>query len=295
MDITQLRYFIAVCDNQSFSKASEVCFVSQSAISQQILSLEKELGVLLLVREPRKVTPTSSGRYLYEKGKLLIKEVDLLKDQTKWIASEDRRQLKIGYLHSYAGNQLYQAVHHFTKLHPEIAVQLVSGTHNELVDLNYQNEIDIMFSEQRKAFSNTYHNFHLGTNYVYIEMSANHPLVQKEKVTVSDLSSSLCLVIANEKAFIPETKHLSLYFGLDSEFKLVHSYEEARNYLLANKDAFLLVEKNEVEEARESVLCSFPLYEDEGEIATRDYYAFWPKKRENELLQEFAEVLKSYF
>ena len=47
----QMKYFMTVIDCNSFTEAAEQCFISQSAISQQIKSLEKELGVELLVRE----------------------------------------------------------------------------------------------------------------------------------------------------------------------------------------------------------------------------------------------------
>ena len=59
MLLRQIKYFVTVVDTGSFTEAAEECFISQSAISQQILSLEKELGVQLLVRSTRR----SSCRY----------------------------------------------------------------------------------------------------------------------------------------------------------------------------------------------------------------------------------------
>jgi DNA-binding transcriptional LysR family regulator len=52
--IKQIKYFQAVVRCQSFTEAAEECFISQSAISQQIQALERELGVELLKREKRK-------------------------------------------------------------------------------------------------------------------------------------------------------------------------------------------------------------------------------------------------
>ena len=58
MLLRQIKYFVTVVDTGSFTEAAEECFISQSVISQQILSLEKELGVQLLVRSTRRFTLT---------------------------------------------------------------------------------------------------------------------------------------------------------------------------------------------------------------------------------------------
>ena len=61
MLLRQMRYFAAVVDCGSFTEAAEQCYISQSAISQQIQSLEKELGIELLHRENRRFTVTPTG------------------------------------------------------------------------------------------------------------------------------------------------------------------------------------------------------------------------------------------
>ena len=53
MLLRQIQYFISVVENDSFTEAAEECFISQSAISQQIKVLETELGVQLLTRQNR--------------------------------------------------------------------------------------------------------------------------------------------------------------------------------------------------------------------------------------------------
>ncbi len=72
MEIRQLRYFIAVADTLSFSRASEVLYLSQSALSRQISDLEKELGLPLFVRSTRQVELTEAGTALVPAAKDLI-------------------------------------------------------------------------------------------------------------------------------------------------------------------------------------------------------------------------------
>lgn len=58
MLLKQMKYFVSIVENNSFTEAAEKCFVSQSAISQQIKSLEMELGVELILRGNRSFTLT---------------------------------------------------------------------------------------------------------------------------------------------------------------------------------------------------------------------------------------------
>ena len=63
--LRRIKYFQAVVRCHSFTEAAAECFVSQSAISQQVRSLEKELGVSLLSRENRHFSLTPAGEYFY--------------------------------------------------------------------------------------------------------------------------------------------------------------------------------------------------------------------------------------
>ena len=69
--LKQLRYFQAVVENKSFSKAAEECFISQSAISQQVQALERDIGVRLLERKGRSFSVTPAGEHLYRKSRPL--------------------------------------------------------------------------------------------------------------------------------------------------------------------------------------------------------------------------------
>ena len=70
--LNQVRYFQAVIRHGSFTDAAEECHISQSAISQQIKSLEQELGVQLLERKNRTFTLTGAGEHFYKKSLVLV-------------------------------------------------------------------------------------------------------------------------------------------------------------------------------------------------------------------------------
>lgn len=76
MLLRQIKYFQTGVEKGSFTEAAEACYISQSAISQQIQSLEKEIGVKLFERKNRKFTLTSAGEHFYNKTVVLSSELE---------------------------------------------------------------------------------------------------------------------------------------------------------------------------------------------------------------------------
>lgn len=96
MNSRQLRYAVQLAKVGSFSKLAEMLNVSQPALSKQILSLEKELGVKLFKRTSNYVTPTPAGNYfIKEAQQILYKEDQLVKSMMQY-KSGDKGEIVIG-------------------------------------------------------------------------------------------------------------------------------------------------------------------------------------------------------
>lgn len=105
--LKQLRYFQSVVRNGSFSEAAEENFISQSAISQQIQALERELGVQLLERRNRSFRLTPAGEFFYQKSLVLVADYEKMCVETVKLAKGEKAKLRIGYLRCYAGDVLF--------------------------------------------------------------------------------------------------------------------------------------------------------------------------------------------
>ena len=88
MLLRQMKYFLAVADCKSFSEAAEQCFISQSAISQQMKVLEDELGTELIRRSNRRFQLTDIGEYFYSRSKDIVKETEDLKEEIRKMNSK---------------------------------------------------------------------------------------------------------------------------------------------------------------------------------------------------------------
>lgn len=134
MLLRQIKYFLAVVEASSFTEAAAQCFISQSAISQQIQALERELGVELLLRENRRFTLTEAGKYFYQKGRILTDEAGRLCQETARIGKQGVPSLRIGYLKCYSGLEFQMAVAEFGQQRPEVSIEIIDGNHEDLYD-----------------------------------------------------------------------------------------------------------------------------------------------------------------
>ena len=141
--LKQLRYFQSVVRLSSFSAAAEENFISQSAISQQIQALERELGFRLLERKNRSFSLTPAGEYFYQKSLILTADYERMCREAARIAHGDRASLRIGYLRCYTGGEFHRALELFSEQHPDVDVSVTYGNHEELYALLRAGEADL--------------------------------------------------------------------------------------------------------------------------------------------------------
>ncbi len=72
MDIQKLKYFISAAENLNFTKAAKDCFITQTAMSQLIANMEKELGFKLFLRNNRNMSLTAAGQTFYDQMKIMV-------------------------------------------------------------------------------------------------------------------------------------------------------------------------------------------------------------------------------
>jgi len=144
MDTRQLAAFCAVVERASFSQAAEQLGVTQPAVSLQIRSLEKRLGVQLLDRSGRRVEPTDAGRRLYRSAlRLLAQEEQLLAELGDEAEGELAGRLEIGASTGPGGTVLPVVLLEFQQRHPEVHVALTVSDTQRIVEQVARRELEL--------------------------------------------------------------------------------------------------------------------------------------------------------
>ncbi|HVL21622.1 MAG TPA: LysR family transcriptional regulator [Amaricoccus sp.] len=100
MDIRQLRYLIALVREEHFTRAAEVCHVTQSTLSGRIRALEEELGLAIVARGQRYHGLTPEGERVYRWALKIIEDVDALAADVAMLAAEPRGRMTLGIIPS---------------------------------------------------------------------------------------------------------------------------------------------------------------------------------------------------
>ena len=288
----QMKYFVSVVKNNSFTEAAEECYISQSAISQQIKALEDELGVKLLERKNRGFSLTEAGEYFYRQSLVLLDEAEKIKQETIKIAKGNNNTLNVGIINSYIDFKIHNVVAEFMSYHKDINVEITTGNHEKLYDLLREEKLDIILNDQRRALSDEYVNFYLFSKYLYIEISDRSPLNKLKEVTLNELTKIPCILIASKDQEENEKEYYQKTLGSSGNFIFARNLEEGRILVAGNK-GFMPVEKdkNIIEDKENKKIRNIPLVRN-GKQIERKYYAFWKKESSNIYMEEFAKILR---
>ncbi|WP_074630077.1 LysR family transcriptional regulator [Streptococcus equinus] len=290
--LSQIRYFQSVVEEKSFTKAAELHFISQSAISQQIKNLEEKLGVTLLVRKNRGFELTAAGRYFYEKSLALVADFDKLCQETQSIANQQSAKLSIGYLYSYEGSEIQEAISGFASQFPDVELTVKTGTHDQLYDDLRFGRIDLVVNDQRRAFSDDYMNLVLADLPLGLELATFNSLVQSDKVTLHDIVEKTLILVADSQQEETERAYYRDYLGFSNDLHFVANPTDARMLVVGNR-GYLPIEVGKGVSFPPTV--TYKLLDKQGQRIFRRMCAFWKKDNSGYYVETMVEFLVKAF
>lgn len=122
MELRHLKYFVAVAENLNFSRAAVRLYISQPALSRQIKDLEKELSVMLFLRQPDGLKLTEAGKFFLEQAKDILNRSDVSVRTIKADYANQDQPLIIGYIPTILQSFLGQTLQKFGLAYPQISV-----------------------------------------------------------------------------------------------------------------------------------------------------------------------------
>jgi len=134
MELRQLRYFVAIVDHGSLSRAATVLHVAQPALTQQLRQLEEELGAQLLHRSAQGVLSTDAGKVFYEHAQAILKQVADAKSAVTQSAERPSGSVTLGLPHSISGALALPLLSAARAQFPEITLQLTEELTGNLAE-----------------------------------------------------------------------------------------------------------------------------------------------------------------
>lgn len=188
MELRHLRYFVAVAEHGTFTEASRRLHVSQSAISEQIADLEREVGGPLLDRSAGRPRLTPQGELFLEEARKTLLSADHAVDITQRALRGEVGTLSIGFFHWGAGGFFARIIRDYRKLHPSIKLSLYELRTNQQMDALTAGKIDVAFSRPLEPPFNRFLRAELlYRDPVVVALPREHPLAGKP-VTIESLA-----------------------------------------------------------------------------------------------------------
>jgi len=144
MELRHLRYFVAVAEEKSFTRAAERLHIAQPPLSRQIQQLEEDLGVVLIEKGVRPLRLTEAGAFFLAHAKPLLDQVHDLRTMTQRVGKVERT-LSIGFVASTLYGLLPDMIRRFRERHPEVEVLLHEMTTVEQLRALKEGRIDVGF------------------------------------------------------------------------------------------------------------------------------------------------------
>lgn len=187
MELRQLRYFVAVADNLSFSKAAKVLYITQGTLSQQIQQLEAEMGHELFVRSSHKVTLTDAGMELLPLARNTITASDSCIDRMKNINKGLSGTLNIGITHSFV-NLMMPVLRKYSLHNPGVKLNVVYNSATALHEMLQSGMLDLIVAYKPAARYDNVVSEPFSESRLAAIMRKGHPLSERSMLSYEDLN-----------------------------------------------------------------------------------------------------------
>ena len=194
MEIHQLRYFVAVADEGSFSRAAAKVRVAQPSLSQQIRKLEAEIGQPLFDRLPRSIVLTEAGRSFIEYARQILTSIGDARRCVDELKDTVTGKLAVGAIPTIAPYVLPELVKKFHKDYPEVTLELVEDVTDGITRRIEAGELDVALASACQQ-TPSLRRESLGREPLLALLPQGDPLANQSVIQLDDLKSQRFLLL----------------------------------------------------------------------------------------------------
>lgn len=184
--IERVRYFLSVAQTLSFSQTAKDCYVSQTAVSQQIAQLERELGVTLFFRQNKKVCLTPAGKHLLPMAEKLYDDyIAMISDMERTYRRPDNLTLAISG--NYEAQLLAVAIPTFRELFPDTVILAKKLPMEQVIRSFEEGAFDLVFALTGDFESKDALSIEVLHGVMGVAVSVNHPFAARRSILTTEL------------------------------------------------------------------------------------------------------------
>lgn len=200
MELHHLRYLVAVAEECHFGRAAEKLYISQPSLSYAIKALERELGIVLLHRTPRRVEVTDAGRDVVTAARRALRSIDGVTAAAERHRAGHAGVLRIGFEATGAGQFGTVVRQRFTERYPQVRVELARFDWGAEADAVRDGTVDVAFvwlpCDEQDLHLQT-----IVTEPRFAGVSLNHRLAGREQLSIADLAGQPLMTTAKAPRF----------------------------------------------------------------------------------------------
>ncbi|MGM9444278.1 LysR family transcriptional regulator [Streptomyces murinus] len=186
MELRHLQHFVAVAEDQHFTRAAERLMVSQSGLSASIRALERELRAPLFVRTTRRVTLTEAGRALLTEAERILAQVRAAHEAVAAVQGVLRGTLALGTEQCIAGVHVARLLAAFRREHPDVEIRLRQAGSGVLAEEVAAGRLDLAFAYRTRADGDQLRSVSLTSEPMTVLCHPRHRLAASEALLCPD-------------------------------------------------------------------------------------------------------------
>ncbi|WP_314246592.1 LysR family transcriptional regulator [Streptomyces kutzneri] len=187
MELRQLEYFVAVAEEQNFTRAAERVHISQSGVSAQIRQLERELGAELFDRSGRAATLTAAGAAALAPARAALAAAGAVGQAVGDVAGVIRGRITVGMVVGCTVTPLFDALAAFHRAHPGVEIALLEDNSDRLVQGVRAGTVDVALIGTATAAPAGLEALTIVSERLVVAVPPDHPLARRRRVTLRDL------------------------------------------------------------------------------------------------------------
>ena len=187
MELHQIRYFLALGETLNFTKAAEVCHITQPALTRAIRNMEEELGGLLFSRERNNTHLTELGRLIEPHLAEIMARAGEAKQTAARFIKLEKAQLSLGVMCTISPLQFVSFLSRFRADNPGVDITLLEDVPNQLSDLLVRGELDLAIMAKPDGFPDPLRALELYSERFVIACSAGHRFADKREIPMAEM------------------------------------------------------------------------------------------------------------